>query len=167
MSSDEQLGTRRALVDMAIAEAYGHPHQPTYFFKHERLHSAGVEQFVTALAAVGQVEETTDLNVDCARVFSVHCNSSEWIVWRSLVGPFTAMVRLGAHSTRDPVESVEDPAAPSWLGAFLEQQQCLLLTREELAAPVRLQGLSAVHGVLSTFAALFSDTEYLPWETPR
>jgi len=167
MSNSDILDHHRKLIEQAVLRAYVSVREPRYFFKDERIHAPEIDGFVSALSENYDIEETTDLNVDCSRVFALTCAGNEWILWRSLVGPFVAIVRLESPDRRVLVRSSDSPQAPPGLATLLESQGCILLEACELAAPIPLAGVSALNGEVSTFAALFSDCEYLPWERPR
>jgi len=75
----------------AIEKSYGSLEHPNWSFVSRQMENGIYDALTKKLEEIGPVQETTDLNDDCSRCFSVTSGSESLVLRLSLVGKFACV----------------------------------------------------------------------------
>lgn len=150
----------------AVARRYGSVSEPDYSFVTKALAARPYADLVHRLAALVDVEETTDPNDDVSFRYVLTREGDAWAVSLSMVGPYGLLVRLsepGGHEVITDRATAESDREAKIL-ALLEDAGIHLLSREAAERPIALRRPGDEDEQARIYHAVISDEPLLPWE---
>jgi len=150
---------------LSLIEArYGSLEHPSFSFVTHVVEENPYRIFVKQLREMGDVEDVTDLNDDVSFAYTVRDKESEWYLMLSMLGPYAVLLRPDGKVYRVSEKRAGVSGLEERVHNLLAGHGLHVLGRPLLETPVALQLHNTGPERVRLFQALFTDTDFLPWD---
>lgn len=163
MSSNENISIDNVIED--IRSAFRNQKSPDYSFVEKQLKKKPYNLSENSLECSYAIREITDINEDHSFRYVLKNNDKELVLEISMVGKYACV--LIKHNTNNYRLSTSKHLSlhHQELYKFLKNNELIILPKEILEQPYSLNLNFADNENVKIYQALFTDTDYLPWES--
>lgn len=149
-----------------IRRRYKSLENPNFSFVAESISKYPYEDLIRQIRTYFQVQEETDPNEDVSFSYSLFREQDQWILRISMIGPYAVLLRVGKSDASEIVSCTVRMLSISEkeLMNILADNGIRLLDHDTLCLPIPLKLFNAEPENTRVYQALFTDSDFLPWE---
>lgn len=152
------------IIMQDIKVAYGSLEEPNFIFKQRNYSSRPYNNIVSKLSSEFEVEEDTDLNADVSQQLTVKHKDGSCAVELSLVGRYAVLLRVFDGCTPMVLTDQNSNEYERKIIDIVEKNDVKILPQEVLEEKIELRLFYTERDRVCVYQALFSDTDFLPWQ---
>ena len=144
-----------------IIKSYKSQNEPDYSFVQINLKRGLYKKFIIELQQVNSAVDVMDPNDDVCHSLDLKIESRRYLLQLSLVGRFATCFKLAKDGAF--IEVLSDVKEEFKIESLLSKYGIILLSKEDMEIPINLKLINTEKENVCVYQALFSDTDYLPW----